>query len=144
MNGLFFGGHDRGFLKEGVKINLMSLISLLNSPTFFSLCISSLWIRSTREHQGRFLNAFVSCLKRGPWSEQNSAFAEIMATKRIGIPDSALLRPRGIGWEIRGGMRNPFAMNLTREVDLRKIAAVMPDVSGSEVKVQYTIFLHES
>jgi hypothetical protein len=34
LNGSFFGGDDRGFLKEGVKTYLMTPISPLNPPTF--------------------------------------------------------------------------------------------------------------
>ncbi len=43
--GLFSGGDDQGFLKEGVKPYLMTLKSLLNSPSFFFFClhIYSLW-----------------------------------------------------------------------------------------------------
>jgi hypothetical protein len=37
MNSSFFGGDDRGFLKEEVNTNLMASMSPLNSPTFF-LC----------------------------------------------------------------------------------------------------------
>jgi hypothetical protein len=37
LNDLFFGGYDRGFLKEDVKAYLMAGMSPLNSPTFFLL-----------------------------------------------------------------------------------------------------------
>jgi hypothetical protein len=40
LNDLFFGGGDRGFLKEGVKTYLMARISpALNSFFFFSFCL---------------------------------------------------------------------------------------------------------
>ncbi len=35
LNGSFFGGDDRGFLKERIKTYLMALMSPPNSPTFF-------------------------------------------------------------------------------------------------------------
>jgi hypothetical protein len=37
LNGSFFGGDDRGSLKEGVKTYLMAPMSPLNSPIFFFL-----------------------------------------------------------------------------------------------------------
>jgi hypothetical protein len=37
LNGSFFGGDDRGFLKEVVKTYLMAPMSLLDSPTLFSV-----------------------------------------------------------------------------------------------------------
>jgi hypothetical protein len=46
VNGSFFLGEHRGFLKEGVKIYRMAPMSPLNSPTFFfCLHIYSLWHR---------------------------------------------------------------------------------------------------
>jgi hypothetical protein len=35
LNGSFFGGDHRGFLKEGVKTSRMAPMSPLSSPTFF-------------------------------------------------------------------------------------------------------------
>ncbi len=45
LNGSFFGGEHRGFLKEGVKAYQIAPMSPLNSSTFFCLHIYSLWKR---------------------------------------------------------------------------------------------------
>merc|ERR1712218_676664 len=69
----------------------------------------------------------------------------IMATNRIDILDSALLRPGRIDRKIEFPPPNEDArldilkihsrrMNLTRGIDLRKIAEMMPGSSGAEVK----------
>ncbi|KAL3320965.1 26S protease regulatory subunit 8 [Cichlidogyrus casuarinus] len=69
----------------------------------------------------------------------------IMATNRIDILDSALLRPGRIDRKIEFPAPNEEArldilkihsrkMNLTRGIDLRKIAEQMPGASGAEVK----------
>ncbi|CAL8106752.1 unnamed protein product [Calicophoron daubneyi] len=69
----------------------------------------------------------------------------IMATNRIDILDSALLRPGRIDRKIEFPAPNEEArldilkihsrkMNLTREIDLRKLAESMPGASGAEVK----------
>merc|ERR1739847_87629 len=69
----------------------------------------------------------------------------IMATNRIDILDSALLRPGRIDRKIEFPPPNEEArsdilkihsrkMNLTRGIDLRKIAEMMPGSSGAEVK----------
>jgi 26S proteasome regulatory subunit T6 len=69
----------------------------------------------------------------------------IMATNRIDILDSALLRPGRIDRKIEFPPPNEEArldilkihsrkMNLTRGINLRKIAEVMPGASGAEVK----------
>ncbi|VDN08663.1 unnamed protein product [Dibothriocephalus latus] len=69
----------------------------------------------------------------------------IMATNRIDILDSALLRPGRIDRKIEFPAPNEEArldilkihsrkMNLTRGIDLRKIAELMPGASGAEVK----------
>lgn len=68
-----------------------------------------------------------------------------MATNRIDILDSALLRPGRIDRKIEFPAPNEEArldilrihsrkMNLTRGIDLRKIAELMPGASGAEVK----------
>ncbi|KAF1442705.1 26S proteasome regulatory subunit 8, partial [Spheniscus demersus] len=70
----------------------------------------------------------------------------IMATNRIDILDSALLRPGRIDRKIEFPPPNEEArldilkihsrkMNLTRGINLRKIAELMPGASGAEVKV---------
>eukprot|EP00106_Octopus_bimaculoides_P003771 XP_014771213.1 PREDICTED: 26S protease regulatory subunit 8-like [Octopus bimaculoides] len=72
----------------------------------------------------------------------------IMATNRIDILDPALLRPGRIDRKIEFPPPNEEArldilkihsrkMNLTRGIDLRKIAEMMPGASGAEVKVSY-------
>lgn len=69
----------------------------------------------------------------------------IMATNRIDILDSALLRPGRIDRKIEFPAPNEDArldiltihsrkMNLTRGINLRKIAELMPGASGAEVK----------
>lgn len=70
----------------------------------------------------------------------------IMATNRIDILDPALLRPGRIDRKIEFPPPNETArldilkihsrkMNLTRGINLRKIAELMPGASGAEVKV---------
>lgn len=70
----------------------------------------------------------------------------IMATNRIDILDQALLRPGRIDRKIEFPPPNEEArldilkihsrkMNLTRGINLRKIAELMPGASGAEVKV---------
>lgn len=70
----------------------------------------------------------------------------IMATNRIDILDPALLRPGRIDRKIEFPPPNEEArldilkihsrkMNLTRGINLRKIAELMPGASGAEVKV---------
>jgi 26S proteasome regulatory subunit T6 len=69
-----------------------------------------------------------------------------MATNRIDILDPALLRPGRIDRKIEFPPPNEEArldilkihsrkMNLTRGINLRKIAELMPGASGAEVKV---------
>ena len=69
-----------------------------------------------------------------------------MATNRIDILDSALLRPGRIDRKIEFPAPNEEArldilkihsrkMNLTRGINLRIIAEMMPGASGAEVKV---------
>jgi 26S proteasome regulatory subunit T6 len=69
----------------------------------------------------------------------------IMATNRIDILDSALLRPGRIDRKIEFPAPNEDArqdilkihsrkMNLTRGINLKKIAEMMPGASGAEVK----------
>lgn len=71
-----------------------------------------------------------------------------MATNRIDILDPALLRPGRIDRKIEFPPPNEEArldilrihsrkMNLTRGINLRKIAELMPGASGAEVKVRY-------
>ena len=73
-----------------------------------------------------------------------------MATNRIDILDQALLRPGRIDCKIEFPPPNEEArldilrihsrkMNLTRGINLRKIAELMPGASGAEVKVNLTI-----
>lgn len=75
----------------------------------------------------------------------------IMATNRIDILDPALLRPGRIDRKIEFPPPNEEArldilkihsrkMNLTRGINLRKIAELMPGASGAEVKVFNIIF----
>ena len=75
----------------------------------------------------------------------------IMATNRIDILDPALLRPGRIDRKIEFPPPNEEArldilkihsrkMNLTRGINLRKIAELMPGASGAEVKVFSTTF----
>lgn len=70
----------------------------------------------------------------------------IMATNRIDILDSALLRPGRIDRKIEFPAPNDAArldilkihsrkMNLTRGINLQKIAENLPGASGAEVKV---------
>lgn len=80
----------------------------------------------------------------------------IMATNRIDILDPALLRPGRIDRKIEFPPPNEEArldilkihsrkMNLTRGINLRKIAELMPGASGAEVKVfniQFEIIQH--
>ncbi|NXD45532.1 PRS8 protein, partial [Copsychus sechellarum] len=77
----------------------------------------------------------------------------IMATNRIDILDSALLRPGRIDRKIEFPPPNEEArldilkihsrkMNLTRGINLRKIAELMPGASGAEVKVSWGLWGH--
>lgn len=74
-----------------------------------------------------------------------------MATNRIDILDPALLRPGRIDRKIEFPPPNEEArldilkihsrkMNLTRGINLRKIAELMPGASGAEVKVSCYLF----
>lgn len=76
-----------------------------------------------------------------------------MATNRIDILDPALLRPGRIDRKIEFPPPNEEArldilkihsrkMNLTRGINLRKIAELMPGASGAEVKV-YVLILFD-
>ena len=71
-----------------------------------------------------------------------------MATNRIDILDPALLRPGRIDRTIEFPAPSEEArldilkihsrkMNLTRGINLRKIAEMMPGASGAEVKVNF-------
>lgn len=75
-----------------------------------------------------------------------------MATNRIDILDPALLRPGRIDRKIEFPAPSEEArldilkihsrkMNLTRGINLRKIAEMMPGASGAEVKVIRTNFI---
>eukprot|EP00126_Sphaerothecum_destruens_P008415 Sdes_comp20204_c2_seq1m13520 len=77
--------------------------------------------------------------------EPTQSIKVIMATNRIDILDSALLRPGRIDRKIEFPAPNEAArqdilrihsrkMNLTRGIDLKKIAELMPGASGAEVK----------
>lgn len=77
--------------------------------------------------------------------EATQSIKVIMATNRIDILDSALLRPGRIDRKIEFPAPNDSAradilkihsrkMNLTRGIDLNKIAETMPGASGAEVK----------
>eukprot|EP00049_Salpingoeca_infusionum_P017960 m.355180 g.355180 ORF g.355180 m.355180 type:complete len:399 (-) comp17190_c0_seq1:250-1446(-) len=77
--------------------------------------------------------------------EATQSIKVIMATNRIDILDSALLRPGRIDRKIEFPAPNENArlqilrihsrkMNLTRGINLRKIAELMPGASGAEVK----------
>ena len=81
-----------------------------------------------------------------------SFFKVIMATNRIDILDPALLRPGRIDRKIEFPPPNEEArldilkihsrkMNLTRGINLRKIAELMPGASGAEVKVCFFLSL---
>ena len=75
-----------------------------------------------------------------------------MATNRIDILDPALLRPGRIDRKIEFPPPNEEArldilkihsrkMNLTRGINLRKIAELMPGASGAEVKVKLILIV---
>ncbi|KAI8615606.1 26S proteasome regulatory complex [Chytriomyces sp. MP71] len=77
--------------------------------------------------------------------EATQSIKVIMATNRIDILDSALLRPGRIDRKIEFPPPNETArtdilkihsrkMNLTRGINLRKIAEMMPGASGAETK----------
>ena len=77
-----------------------------------------------------------------------------MATNRIDILDPALLRPGRIDRKIEFPPPNEEArldilkihsrkMNLTRGINLRKIAELMPGASGAEVKVYIFQFAYD-
>jgi 26S proteasome regulatory subunit T6 len=77
--------------------------------------------------------------------EKSSPIKVIMATNRIDILDSALLRPGRIDRKIEFPAPGEDArldilkihsrkMNLTRGINLKKIAEMMPGASGAEVK----------
>ena len=77
--------------------------------------------------------------------EPSQMIKVIMATNRIDILDAALLRPGRIDRKIEFPPPNEAArldilkihsrrMNLTRGIQLRKIAEQMPGASGAEVK----------
>ncbi len=79
-------------------------------------------------------------------SSRYTMFRVIMATNRIDILDPALLRPGRIDRKIEFPAPTEEArldilkihsrkMNLTRGINLRKIAEMMPGASGAEVKV---------
>jgi 26S proteasome regulatory subunit T6 len=82
---------------------------------------------------------------------ENFVFRVIMATNRIDILDPALLRPGRIDRKIEFPAPSEEArldilkihsrkMNLTRGINLRKIAEMMPGASGAEVKVRQIEF----
>lgn len=77
--------------------------------------------------------------------EPSNKIKIVMATNRIDILDPALLRPGRIDRKIEFPPPNEDArvdilrihsrrMNLTRNIDLRKIAQMMPGASGAEIK----------
>lgn len=81
--------------------------------------------------------------------ESTNQIKVIMATNRIDILDSALLRPGRIDRKIEFPHPNEDArtdilkihsrkMNLMRGIDLKKIAAAMPGASGAETKAVCT------
>ncbi len=78
-----------------------------------------------------------------------------MATNRIDILDPALLRPGRIDRKIEFPAPSEEArldilkihsrkMNLTRGINLRKIAEMMPGASGAEVKVKINEFFNDT
>jgi 26S proteasome regulatory subunit T6 len=80
-----------------------------------------------------------------PTSQATQSIKVIMATNRIDILDSALLRPGRIDRKIEFPAPNENSrchilkihsrkMNLTRGINLRKIAELMPGASGAELK----------
>jgi len=81
--------------------------------------------------------------------EATQSIKVVMATNRIDILDSALLRPGRIDRKIEFPAPNENSrvhilkihsrkMNLTRGINLRKIAELMPGASGAELKGVYT------
>lgn len=108
----------------------LDCISLINTQNALGSCYTGI-VQTRLENGCTFLNQFLQV---------------IMATNRIDILDPALLRPGRIDRKIEFPPPNEEArldilkihsrkMNLTRGINLRKIAELMPGASGAEVKV---------
>ncbi len=62
LNGSFFEGDDRGFLREGVNIYQMAPMSPHDSPSFFCLRIFNLWVSVTSPFKKNVRQLFFSVL----------------------------------------------------------------------------------
>lgn len=112
----------------------------------FNIVYKFIWVVSGSGGDSEVQRTMLELLNQLDGFEATKNIKVIMATNRIDILDPALLRPGRIDRKIEFPPPNEEArldilkihsrkMNLTRGINLRKIAELMPGASGAEVKV---------